>query len=341
MLSPAVLSKWSRFASATPKRFGTGLINDTFLLENGEEKAIFQGLHPAFRGIVNQDIHALTLHLKREGMLTPEILPTDEGALWVDDEDGRPWRALTFVNGRSVDKIESPARAREAGKLVGRFHGALTTFEHDYAFTRPGVHDSTAHLAKLDAALRQNANHPLFAEVSALASVVAPALTKLAQFDPTPLRHVHGDLKISNLLFDDAGKGMCLVDLDTVARMQLVHELGDAFRSWTNPAGEDVASPVVDIALYESAVEGYAETAHRPTTAELQTLPRGLALIAAELATRFLTDALEERYFGWNSQRYATRGEHNLVRARGQWSLANSAVDEAPRLEKIIARAFR
>ena len=48
--------------------------------------------------------------------------------------------------------------------------------------------------------------------------------------------------------------------------------------------------------------------------------------ISLELAARFAADALDESYFGWNAHRFLSRGEHNLTRARGQWSLHGALV---------------
>ena len=48
--------------------------------------------------------------------------------------------------------------------------------------------------------------------------------------------------------------------------------------------------------------------------------------IALELAARFARDALEERYFAWDADAFAHAWQHNLQRARGQISLALSAL---------------
>jgi hypothetical protein len=48
--------------------------------------------------------------------------------------------------------------------------------------------------------------------------------------------------------------------------------------------------------------------------------------VALELCARFSADALRESYFGWDPTRYASRGEHNLARARGQWALHGAVV---------------
>jgi hypothetical protein len=50
---------------------------------------------------------------------------------------------------------------------------------------------------------------------------------------------------------------------------------------------------------------------------------------------------LNERYFGWNPERFATRGEHNLLRARNQ--LACATLLQARRTEgmQIAKRIFQ
>ena len=52
----------------------------------------------------------------------------------------------------------------------------------------------------------------------------------------------------------------------------------------------------------------------------------GVEWISLELAARFAADALFESYFGWDPARFPGRGEHNLVRARGQWSMHQALV---------------
>jgi hypothetical protein len=87
-------------------------------------------------------------------------------------------------------------------------------------------------------------------------------------------------------------------------------------------------------------VEGYASrAAGAVTAAEWGRLVDGVLAICRELAARFLADALRESYFGWNAERYATRGDHNLVRGVGQWRLAESVRSQRPALDAIVARA--
>jgi Ser/Thr protein kinase RdoA (MazF antagonist) len=180
----------------------------------------------------------------------------------------------------------------------------------------------------------------LLAEVGALRSRLLPLEPLLLPQHVTPARHAHGDLKASNVLFDERGKGLCLVDLDTLAHMAWPFEMGDAIRSWCNPRREDEPGAGIELDLYEAALAGYREGAERlelsPT--EIELLPRGVLTIAVELALRFLTDALEERYFSFDPARYATQGEHNLARAKGQIELALSVESALGELERITRR---
>ena len=170
-------------------------------------------------------------------------------------------------------------------------------------------------------------------------------LYDLARWPPTsantlPMRIVHGDLKVSNVRF--AGRdAVALIDLDTVSRGPLDAELGDAFRSWCNPAAEDDPAPVFALDLFAAAVEGYAAGGgrHGPTDDEWASIVPGVERITLELSARFAVDALEERYFGWDATRFATRGEHNLVRATNQLALARQIRDHAADASRAVAHA--
>ncbi len=338
MIPGDVLARWSRFAGGAARPFGTGLINKTFLVEKAGDRGIFQRLHPVFAGSVNEDIDAVTRHLASKGLVTTRVLAADDGALFVEHE-GELWRALSFVDGVSVDRVDSPARAFAGAALVGRFHAAVADLAWDYRHVRAGVHDTRAHLEALARALEAHRGHRLFSEVEPLArELLASPLPDLSAL---PERHAHGDLKISNVLFDKGGAGLCLVDLDTVGRMIWPFEMGDALRSWTNPSGEDVVDAEVDVAVFRATVEGYASTAAALVSpAEKRALVEGMRTICTELAARFLADALVESYFGFDDKRFATRGEHNLLRARGQWALARSVAGSQAELERIVAAAL-
>ena len=132
-----------------------------------------------------------------------------------------------------------------------------------------------------------------------------------------------------------------MVDLDTIAPMKLAHELGDALRSWSNPSGEDATEVRFDAEVFGAALAGYAAQAPADLSpAEIDTLAGGTRLIILELSARFAADALNERYFGWDAGRFATRGDHNLLRARAQLLLARDFDRQAERLDQLARAAF-
>lgn len=329
------ISAWSSLAPLPVRPLAGGLINDTFTVGD-PPIAVVQRLHTIFAPELHHDIERITAWVERAGLLTPRLLRTDDGGLWTIDDEGRCWRALSWVPGRTIDQLDDPKLAREAGRLVGRWHAATADLVHDFAFTRPGAHDTDKHMATLQAAVEAHGDHALHAAVAPIADEL---LARWAAWEGRldgPLRVCHGDLKISNLRFDEDGVGLCLLDLDTMANLSLDIEMGDAMRSWCNPQGEDVTGAVFERELFAAAMDGWTG-AFDALREDLDALVPAIERICLELSARFAADALNEAYFGWDPSRFASRGEHNLLRARGQLSLARSVADQRAALERVLS----
>ena len=302
-----------------------GLINATFVVrEAGAPRFVLQRLHPVFAGEVNLDLDAVTTHLAARGLETPRLHRTQDGRAW-HEHDGRVWRALTWVDGRSVDAVPDPAWAEVGGALVGRFHRAVADLAYDYRFARAGVHDTAAHLAKLADRVDRVQLPPDGSDREAIAAgrEILDAARGLPPLPEVARRHVHGDLKISNLLFrEDPLRAVALVDLDTLGKGTLAFELGDAMRSWCNPRGEDAADVRFELPIFAAAIGGFRGVADDIVTPdERASIVAGLETVCIELAARFAVDAFDDRYFGWDPARFPSRRVHNLVRARGQLAL--------------------
>jgi Ser/Thr protein kinase RdoA (MazF antagonist) len=312
---------------ATARRFGTGLINQTYLVEDGSARFVLQRVNRIFPTTIHDNIESVTAQLEGAGLLTPRLIPTAAGQLWLDLGDDGIWRLMTHIDGVSFDIIHTAGQARAAGTLVGRFHRALDGWTRPFAGMRLGVHDTIRHLERLREAASQHARHRLVDHVRPLAEAILAAAAALPPLPVVADRVCHGDLKFNNILFagSDAAaaeRPLCLIDLDTLGPMPLAFELGDAWRSWCNRNGENKPQAALDLGVFRASLEGYRDGLGRALSPEERmALLLGLDWVSVELAARFAADALHESYFGWDPKQFAGRGEHNLVRAQGQFSL--------------------
>ena len=321
---PALLDAWD-LADAKVEPITRGLINVTHAVESRSgARFVLQRVNPIFDVRIHENLLAVTEHLARAGLDTPRLVPTRAGTLTHAHEG--VWRLLTRVEGVGFDALADVRQAEAAGDFVGRWHAALRDLDHEFVGLRVGVHDTPRHLDKLRGALDQHQGHRLYGEVEPLGHALLDAAALLDALPALAPRIAHGDLKINNLLFVDASPhahARALIDLDTVGPMHLAHELGDAWRSWCNPArGEDRLDASFDVDRFAASLAGWLRGSDEsPSADERAALLLGPEWISLELATRFAADALDESYFGWSPERYASRGEHNLARARGQWAL--------------------
>jgi len=297
---------------------GGGLINATYVVRaGGVAIAALQRLHAIFGAEVNLDLEVVTAHLAKRGLETPRLLRTLDGRAWVEHDD-QIWRATTWIDGESTTTVPAPAWAASGGELVGRFHRAVADLDYDYRFARAGVHDTQKHLARLAECVTAGGDR----EGALLGHEILDAAALLPPLPEQPRRHVHGDLKISNLIFR-RGRAVALVDLDTLGKGSLAFELGDAMRSWCNPRGEDAGSVRFELPIFAAAIDGFRSVADPLVTRDERiAIAIGLETVCVELAARFTVDVFEDRYFGWDASRFASRREHNLVRAQGQLALA-------------------
>ena len=337
-----VLVHFPAWKEASASTFGSGLINQTFLVTSGGTAAVLQRLAPIFSPLINENIAAVTAALAGAGLATPRLIPTGDGQLWIDLAEDGVWRMQTFIAGTSFDKVQSPAQAKAAGALVARFHTAVENLQHTFRGLREGVHATPKHMARLQEALTVHAHHRLYESVAPVAADILERAQTLTPLPALPPRLCHGDLKLNNILFAgetpaDSERALCLIDLDTVGPMALAYELGDAWRSWCNRSGEDATAARVDLDVFRASYAGYAGAIGRALTLDQRhALLGGVEWISLELASRFVADALFESYFGWDPQRFGSRGEHNLVRGRGQLALHKAFVATRSERAKIL-----
>jgi Ser/Thr protein kinase RdoA (MazF antagonist) len=344
-----VLRAYGLDPSAVELRHIPSNINVTYVVqarEGGAEPLVLQRLHPVFGETVHIDIEAVTTHLGARGLCTPRLIHTQAGELWTRDEDSptpRVWRALSYVDGVTLHSSRDAKVLEGGAELLARFHRALCDLQHEFVHRRP-LHDTPRHLASLRAALVSERGRG-DAEAQALGSeILRHGEGVRLDFEGLPKRIIHGDPKLSNVMFqrDAPERGLCMIDLDTVARGPLAYELGDALRSWCNPAGEDTTNIELAAPAVAAVLRGYTHACPTGVSRdELASALEGFETVSLELASRFAADVVVDQYWGWDATRFASRRDHNLLRARGQLALSKAVRAQQTALAKAVDVASR
>ncbi|MGE5751416.1 MAG: phosphotransferase enzyme family protein [Nitrospirota bacterium] len=345
------------------ERFGSGLINDTYLCEFGEggdiHKYILQRINATvFRHPeqVMENVEVVTTHivsrLRAEGVrdpyaITPALIPTRYGRPFHRDDSGAYWRMLHYIEAGIVfDTVKDARHACEVGRGLGRFQSLVSDLPperlHD---TLPGFHHTPEYLKEFDDVVHADVNNRATSVNAEIAFVsrrrsLAPVLTDLMNSGRIPVRVVHNDPKVNNVLIHTAtGEALCMIDLDTV-KPGIVHfDFGDCVRSATNPAGEDaedLSEVGLDLPFFEAVARGYLrEAGDFLTEKEIEMLPASVMVITFELGLRFLIDYLRgDSYF---RIKYP---EHNLYRARVQFKLLESIEKTEEDITDIVKKAM-
>jgi Ser/Thr protein kinase RdoA (MazF antagonist) len=263
------------------------------------------------------------------------------------DATGGIWRAFELIeNVASREAPESAAHVAAVGRAIGDFHRRLAELASPRLVeVLPGFHDTPARLRALRNAVQRDASGRAAGcgrEVEAIAgrTGLADEFEALLREGRMPLRPVHNDAKISNLLLDRAtAAAACIVDLDTVMHGCVVHDFGDMMRSMLCDAAEnaDAASVRVRPEHFDALASAYlAEARAWLTPTERDWLVAGGLLITLEQAARFLTDHLDgDRYYR------ITRPNENLERARNQLALLDQLEQHRAAFESVIAASRR
>ena len=303
--------------------FGLGLLHTTYRVTSPSGDFVLQRLHDIVSDRAVHDANIVGSFLMKRGIASPQPLPAVGGDI-VFHTDGLRFRCYPMIPGNVFDHVATQAIAREAGRLVGRFHAALQDCAYEPQGSIPNFHDTACVLEQL-----RDARKNLHGDIADIADEILEQLPRMI-IDAVAMGEgemiIHADLKISNLLFDDNGVGTAIVDMDTLMRHYRAIDLGDAFRSWcVRGTGEDDATLSFDQALFDAACEGYGvgiggdiDITHR------QLFLRATVQMAWELAARFLCDSVHDESFSVDRERYPTRREHNIARARGQFHLGQT-----------------
>ena len=323
------------------ERFGAGHINDTFAVwaADRSKRWILQRINtdtftdPA--GLM-ENVTGVTAYLRRQiierggdpDRETLNVIPTLDGKPYYTDTEGGAWRAYIFVEGTvCLQKVENERDFYTTAETFGNFQNQLAGYPaatlHE---TIARFHDTPNRYANFEKALaadvmgRAKEVGPEIAFIRAREADCRVLVDQLAA-GVLPLRVTHNDTKLNNVLIDqETGKGICVIDLDTVMPGLSAYDFGDSIRFGANDCAEDEPDQSkvhFSLHLYKVFAEGYlAAAGSAMTEAERRSLPWGAKLMTLECGIRFLTDYLEgDHYFK------ISRPDQNLDRARTQFTL--------------------
>ncbi|TGY98264.1 aminoglycoside phosphotransferase family protein [Petralouisia muris] len=333
--------------------FGSGHINDTFLVE-GEKKAVLQRMNRSIFSSpeeVMENIVGVTEFLKKKiaengGDVMREtltVIPARDGKSYYLDSRGEYWRMYYLIeNAISYDRVEREEDFYESALSFGNFQQLLADYPAETLHeTIPGFHDTKARYEAFLKAVDEDVcgrakNAAKEIEFFRARKETACVLGDMLAAAKVPLRVTHNDTKLNNIMIDeDTRKGICVIDLDTVMPGLAVNDFGDAIRFGASTGEEDerdLSKVSCDLRLFRIYTEGFLKGCKgNLTDMEIAMLPMGAKVMTYENGIRFLTDYLKgDVYFKIH------REGHNLDRCRTQMKLMADMEEKWEQLKEIV-----
>lgn len=332
----------SRFGNGEPmiEAFGTGLINHSYKVSySADEVILLQCINQATfsqpENIINNYRQLYNFLATAGGRSIPALVPTNRGKYFWVDENENFWRATAFVkNSYANNSASSDQEVYPAAKCFAEFTSALTGLDPaTLEIIIPGFHDLSLRYQQFEQAISGAGINRLLKATHVISSLrerfhlVRFYDSVIADTVNYPVRIMHHDCKISNILFDNAtNEVICPVDLDTVMPGRFFSDVGDMIRTMACSREENSTEwEHIDIvpSYYEAIIAGYlAGSKDLLTDAEKSNLHyAGLMLIYMQ-CLRFVTDFLHNDIYYKTSY-----PEQNLNRALNQLILLEKLED--------------
>ncbi|MDR2234449.1 MAG: aminoglycoside phosphotransferase family protein [Tannerella sp.] len=327
--------------------FGGGHINDTYRVTTNAQTVeyVLQRInHLIFKDVdmLQNNIQTVTTHIRQKLVARGEHDIDRKVLTFLSSNDGKKyyfdgvnyWRVCLMIpRSRSFDEI-NVEYSFEAGKAFGDFQSMLSDLpDGALGETIPNFHNMEFRLQQFREAVAANPAGR-FDEVTDLVDEIesrSKAMCiqeELFREGKLKKRTNHCDTKVNNILFDENGKVLCVIDLDTVMPGFVLSDIGDFIRSGVNTGAEDdedLDRINVNIDIFKSYARGYMETAKSfLTPLEISLLPYGGRLLTYMQTVRFLTDYINGDIY------YKThKPKHNLIRSKAQFKFLQSLEDRA------------
>lgn len=334
---------------------GSGLINDSFRVKNtepGKPDYVFQRInHAIFQDVdmLQNNIIAVTSHIRKkleeqgEYNIDRKVLtfiPNKEDGKYYYFDGENYWRVMIFIPDAITYEIVNPEYSYYAGVAFGHFQSMLADIPVELGETIPNFHNMEFRLSQLREAVANNAAGRLgevqnyVDEIEKRAAEMCKA-ERLYREGKLLKRVCHCDTKVNNMLFDDKGNVLCVIDLDTVMPSFIFSDFGDFLRSAANTGDEDdkdLNRVSFNMEIFKAFAKGYLESAQAfLTPIEIENLPYAAMLFPYMQTVRFLAD-----YLNGDTYYKIKYPDHNLVRTKAQFKLLQSAEEHAGEMAEFV-----
>ncbi len=329
------------------KSFGNGLINNTWLLECQGEKFIFQRINDTVftsPTMIAENLHHLkaffTEHFPDYLFINP--LPTLQNEEMVFIPEKGYFRMFKFVKGSvTFNTVDNSVIAFEGARQFGKFTRLLSLFDIRLLhITLPDFHNLSLRYEQFEIALEKG-NSVRIEECKSTIRFIKEQKEIVDTYNLIKLdknfkkRVTHHDTKISNVLFDKNGKGLCVIDLDTVMPGYFISDVGDMIRTYLSPVSEeekDFSKIHIRDEYFQAIVDGYLTEMKNELSEEEKNyfVYAGKFMIYMQ-AIRFLTDYINnDIYYG------AKYEGHNLIRCNNQLELLKQLLIKEDLLQSMV-----
>ncbi len=338
---------------------GTGLINDTYRVLNAEAgfpDYVLQRInHAIFTDVemLQNNIQLVTDHIRRKLVEQGEtdidrkvlrFLPVREtGKTYLFDGTDY-WRLMLLIPRAKTYETVNPEYSYRAGLAFGQFQTQLSDMPEQPGEIIPHFHDMEYRLMQLREAVKGNAAGRV-SEVQYYLDEIEKRADEMCKAERMhregilPKRVCHCDTKVNNMMFDEEGKVLCIIDLDTVMPNYIFSDYGDFLRTSANTGredDEDLEQVNFNMEIFKAFTKGYLEGASFLTTLEIENLPFAATLFPYMQCVRFLAD-----YINGDTYYKIKYPLHNLVRTKAQFRLMQSAEAHLPKMRAFISDCLK
>lgn len=335
-------------ADCIVQSFGTGLINNTWKIICRDKSYILQRINQQVfekPEHIDENIQAIAIYLCNyfRDYLFISPIKTNDGKTLVHIKEYGYFRLLSFIHSVSYDVVTNTSLAFEAAKQFGKFTKLLSGFpENNLHITIPDFHNLTLRYQQFETALNSGNKERIKESKSSIDFLqqqksITDEFENITYNKAFRKRVIHHDTKISNVLFDEYGKGLCIIDLDTVMPGYFISDMGDMMRTYLSPVSEeekDFSKIIIRKDYFEAIVKGYLEEmGSELNDVEINHIVYSGKFMIYMQALRFVTDYINnDIYYG------AAYEKHNFVRAQNQIMLLQKLLEKEDVLNDIVKK---